>query len=103
MVDLKQAIDAGFQTFGITATFRAGGTGAPQTITVMRSQPDVTFQAGQVGVVQGTNVFDVRVSEVPVMAKNDTLTIGGEVFIIQAPPKKDEQNLIWQQLDCVKK
>lgn len=103
MVDLNATIDAGFQAFGIPATFQAGGIGTPVSITVMRSQPDITFQAGQIGGVQGTNVFDVRVSEVPVMNTGDTLAIGDEVFKVQAPPKKDEQGLIWQQLDCVKK
>jgi len=103
MADLSATVEAGFLHFGIPATFRSGGIGASVPVTVIRSQPDVVFNAGQVGVVQGTNLFDVRVSEVPIMAKGDTLTIGPDVFLIQAPPKKDAEGLIWQQLDCVKK
>ena len=91
------AIDALFADPNIArdATYRAQGTGEPQSVRIVTKRPDEVLDFGDSRVVTATTVAEVRVSELASPQAGDTLEIGGETFTIQGTPRRDTERLIW--------
>jgi hypothetical protein len=77
------------------ALWKAGGTGAGVACRVVRRMPDAEVAFGRSAVKIESVLFDVQVSEIAAPAKNDTVTIGSEVWRIDGAPRRDRDRLIW--------
>jgi hypothetical protein len=62
---------------------------------VIARQPDRDIEFGDISIHTATTVFEIMVSEVLTPAEDDTITMGGEIFIIQGEPKRDAERLVW--------
>ena len=77
------------------AVWRPGGTGDGIPVRAIARRPDRIAEFGETRVAVPTAVFDVRVSEVTVIAEGDTLEIDGTGFAVQGEPLKDAEGLVW--------
>lgn len=68
----------------------------PDPIRVIRSQPDEVVSMGQSAVIQGTNIFEMRLREVLAPKKGATLTIAGRVFQLKGEAMLDVEGLTWR-------
>ena len=84
-----------FSAFGVAATYRAGGTGTPTAITIVRDQGTTDATGFGVAVRADGQRIHVRVSDLPNLAKGDTFTIGAELLTVQGEPAKDAQASMW--------
>lgn len=80
----------------------ANGDPQPDPVRVIVSQPDTFTPVFDVSVVSATTQVEVRLSEVPVLKKGDTLEVldaagvaTGEVLTINAKPRRDDTRLFW--------
>lgn len=80
---------------GRTAIYRAGGTGAGLSVTVVETRSDAQATYGQARAVVETGIFDVRAAEVPNPAEGDTLTFGGRTYVVSEAPVADAERLVW--------
>ena len=92
-----QAVDALFTDLNIgrDATWRAGGSGAGVNVRVVFRAPDTVASYGGGRFVAQSRFIDVRTSEVATMAISDTFEIGGNTYIVQGEPMRDDCNLVW--------
>ena len=100
------ALDAAYATLGVAAVYRVGGAGDGATVAVMRTLLDPLVGGFETGHVGDGSVFEVRVAEVALPAKGDTLTLAHPVtaaettYVVQATPRaKDARGYVWV-LDC---
>lgn len=97
MSGFAAGVDALFRNpaLGVDAIYRAGGAGDPVLARVIRRAPDrlVNFTEGRF--VAETVILDVRVSQVPELARGDTLEIAGVVYEVRSEPVRDSERLIW--------
>jgi hypothetical protein len=77
------------------AVWRPGGSGDGIPVRAIARRPDREVEFGDVAVHTATAVFEVRVSEVPNPAEGDTITLGGETFVVQGEPVRDAERLVW--------
>lgn len=77
------------------AQWRAGGTGAPQAVRIVRKRPDEIVGFGASRAVRPTVLIDVRQSEVAMPMIGDTVTIGSSVYTIIAEPVGDSLGVVW--------
>jgi len=68
---------------GIDAVYRAGGTGSPITVRVVRSSPDVTASVFDASVVQATDVLTVPTASLSDAAPGDTFTVGADMLTVK--------------------
>lgn len=83
-----------FATFGVGATWKAGGNGPGVACTVVRERP--TADAGAFGstMLRDAQVISLRAAEVAAPAKGDTITIGAEVLTVRAV-RQDSLSLVF--------
>jgi hypothetical protein len=79
----------------VDALYRAGGKGSGTLVRVIRKAPDQLANFGDSRFVTDTLTLDLRVSEVPALAKGDTLEIAGELFEVRSEPVRDRERLVW--------
>lgn len=84
-----------FDTFGVAATYKAGGVGAGTAVTVVRSRATADTVAFGTALRVGSQIISVRVSEAPDLAKGDTFTIGAEVLTVGGKPALDALATMW--------
>jgi hypothetical protein len=80
---------------GITALWRAGGTGAGVPVRVLRSSPDVTSAGFETSIVQPTDILTVAIDAVPSPDAGDTITIGTEMLTVQHA-ERDATGVAWR-------
>ncbi len=97
MTIFAAAIDALFNDPNIARTvlYRPGGIGDGVPVRVIARRPDRSIEFGEIAVHAATCLFDVRVAEVAAPAAGDTITLGGEAFVVQGEPMRDSERLIW--------
>jgi hypothetical protein len=89
------ALDATFAAFGIDATYTPAD-GEPVSVRVIARRPDTLLGFGETRIHAETATFEVRPSEVGNPRPGDTLTVGGETFVIQREPeRRDPDRLVW--------
>jgi len=88
-----RAVNAGFRTFGRSATYTPAG-GDPIAVTVIVKTPEGDLSGIGLGARRIGRVADVRSSEVASPAEGDTLTIGEESFIVRGAAP-DAERLAW--------
>jgi hypothetical protein len=67
----------------VEAVYRAGGTGDPVPMRVLRSSPDRVADAFGTPVLQATDVLVVSVADLATESAGDTFTIGAAILIVQ--------------------
>jgi hypothetical protein len=65
------------------AIYRAGGTGAPLNLRIVFAHPQRDAPFGETGAVVRDITARLRLSDVPVLKRGDTLEIGGVVHRIE--------------------
>lgn len=68
---------------GTDAAWRAGGTGPPVAVRVVRASPDRVAGAFDAAIVRATDVLTVALADVPTLDRDDTFTIGANVLTVQ--------------------
>ena len=79
----------------VDALHRASGAGSGTPVRVIRKAPDELSNFGEGRFVTDTLTLDLRVSEVPVLEKGDTLEIAGELCELRSEPMRDRERLVW--------
>jgi hypothetical protein len=91
----QSAVDATFAAFGIDAMYTPAG-GEPVPVRVIARRPDTIVGFGETRIHAETVMFELRTSEVASPRPGDTLTVGGETFVIQGEPeRRDPDQLVW--------
>jgi hypothetical protein len=80
---------------GATATYRAGGTGAPVLLRVVRSAPDRLGDAFGTSVIQASDVLTVAIAVLPAIETDDTFTLGADLLIVQHA-ERDAAGIAWR-------
>lgn len=80
---------------GVDATYRAGGTGLPIAMRVIRSVPDRIADGFGTPILQGTDQLYVTLADLPAWTAGDTFTIGAEVLKVQHA-EKDATGTTWR-------
>lgn len=91
------AIDALFTDLMVSeeATYMVRGVTPAVPVRVIRRMPDGVADFGGARLVQPALTVDIRVSDAPLAAKEDRLTIGGVTYVVQAAPIRDREGLTW--------
>ena len=91
------ALDALFHAPGsAAATFTPkGGVPAPDPIRVIRRQPDKAIGFGDGQIIEGTNAFEIRRSEVSEPKRGDQLKIGATTFKLLGDAMLDVEGMTW--------
>ncbi|WP_294312750.1 hypothetical protein [uncultured Sphingomonas sp.] len=89
------ALDAQFNAPGSAAAVYIPADGYSADIRIIRSQPDVDVPYGSRRVVQASNAFEIRKSEVESPAAGDRLMIGDTVYEILGDAMLDVEGLTW--------
>lgn len=82
---------------GVAATYRAGGTGAPVSLRVLRSSPDRVTSAFDTALLQATDVLTVGIAVLPALAAGDTFAIGAELLTVESA-ERDAAGVAWRVL-----
>ena len=82
---------------GMEASYRAGGTGAPILLRVVRSAPDRLGDAFGTNVIQASDVLTVAISALPVVDADDTFTLGADILTVQHA-ERDAVGIAWRVL-----
>jgi hypothetical protein len=80
---------------GADAIFRAGGTGAPVSLRVVRSAPDRLGDAFGTSVLQASDVLTVTMAILPTIEADDTFTIGADILTVQHA-ERDAAGIVWR-------
>jgi hypothetical protein len=89
------AVDATFAAFGFDTLYMPAGA-EPVPVRVIARRPDTIVGFGDTRIHAATATFEVRASEVASPRPGDTLTVGGETFVIQGEPeRRDPDQLVW--------
>lgn len=77
------------------AQWSAGGTGAPQTVRIVRKRPDEIVGFGASRALRPNVLIDVRQSDIATPAIGDTVTVGSTVYTIITEPVGDDLGILW--------
>ncbi|WPB83143.1 head-tail joining protein [Sediminicoccus rosea] len=80
---------------GTEATYRAGGTGAPVLLRVVRSAPDRLGDAFSTSVIQASAVLTVAISVLSAVEADDTFTLGADTLTVQHA-ERDAAGIAWR-------
>ena len=80
---------------GTDASYRAGGTGAPIPLRVVRSAPDRLGDAFGTNVIQASDVLTAAVAVLPTVDANDTFTLGADTLTVQHA-ERDAAGVAWR-------
>ena len=90
--DIAGFFDAG--DFGVVATWQAGGTGSPVSVTVILEAPDALASIATVPEVAPDARIRLPVSAVANIAAGDRFTIGAASYEVLAP-MQDTARVTW--------
>jgi len=80
---------------GTDASYRAGGTGPPVSLRVVRSAPDRLGDAFGTSVIQASDVLTVAIAALPTVEADDTFTVGAETLTVQHA-ERDAPGIAWR-------
>ena len=88
---------AGDPNIGSDVIYRAGGTGAPLALRVVRSAPDRLGDAFGTSVIQASDVLTVAIAVLPSVETDDTFTLGADTLTVQHA-ERDAAGVAWRVL-----
>ena len=80
---------------GTDATFRAGGTGVPVAVRVVRSVPDRLAEAFGTTVLQATDVLQVAAADIASPIADDSFAIGDDSLVV-LHAERDASGAAWR-------
>ena len=80
---------------GTAAIYRAGATGAPMSLRVVRSAPDRLGDAFGTNVVQASDVLAVAIAALSTVDADDTFTVGADTLTVQHA-ERDAAGIAWR-------
>jgi hypothetical protein len=83
------------RNIGEAAVWRAGGTGAPVPVRVVRRRADRIASWNDGRFATDSDILEVSTAEVAALAAGDTFEIGAALFEVAAEPLRDAQRLVW--------
>ncbi|HEV7266495.1 MAG TPA: hypothetical protein VGN83_16470 [Falsiroseomonas sp.] len=91
------AVLAADLNLGIEATYRAGGSGAPVSLRVLRSSPDRVVDAFDTPILRATDVLTVGLALLPAIEADDTFIIGADLLTVDSA-EQDAAGVAWRVL-----
>lgn len=82
---------------GVAAIYRAGGTGPPIAVRVLRSSPDRTAAAFGTDILSSTDVLSVAIATLPDLAAGDTFALGPDLLTV-THAERDASGTAWRVL-----
>ena len=79
----------------VDALLRLGGSGAAETIRVIRAMPDRFASFGEGRFVVDTVLLNIRLADAPVLSAGDTVEIAGQLYEVRGTPTRDSDRLVW--------
>jgi hypothetical protein len=79
----------------VEAIYRAGGTGDPVPLRVLRSSPDRVADAFGTEILATTDILSVAITTLPSLAGGDSFTLGSDVLIVQHA-ERDATGAAWR-------
>lgn len=95
--DAALAVLAADPNLGTSATYRAGGTGAPVLLRVLRSSPDRLADGFGTGILQATDILTVPLAALPAIEPGDSFTLGADVLTVDSA-ERDAAGVAWRVL-----
>jgi hypothetical protein len=94
---ITAAVDALFTdpNIGRDALWRDGGNGAGVAVRVVFRAPDTVANYGGGRFVAQSRFVDVRTADLATLGVGDTFEIGGNLYVVQGEPMRDDDNLVW--------
>lgn len=80
---------------GEDALWRAGGTGAPVMVRVVRRRGDRVGLWNEGRYATDSEILEVATEQVAVLDPGDTFQIGTAIFAVAGEPLRDPQRLVW--------
>ena len=77
------------------ALYRAGGSGEPIPVRVIKRAPDRFASFGEGRFVAEAVLIDVQITDVAQLERGDTIEIGSEVFEVRSDPVRDSERMVW--------
>ena len=91
------AVLAADPNLGVAAIYRAGGTGAPVPLRILRSSPDRLAGAFDTALLQATDVLTVAIATLPSIEAGDTFAIGPDLLTVDSA-ERDAAGVAWRVL-----
>ena len=80
---------------GTEAIYRAGWTGVPVLLRVVRSAPDRLGDVFGTSVIQASDVLTVAIAVLPTVDADDTFTLGAATLTVQHA-ERDAAGITWR-------
>jgi hypothetical protein len=80
---------------GEDAIWRAGGTGAPVSVRVVRRRGDRIGSWNEGRFAVDSEILEVATAQVATLDPGDTFQIGAAIFEVAGEPLRDAQRLFW--------
>jgi hypothetical protein len=80
---------------GVDALYRAGGTGSPVALRVLRASPDRMADAFGTEVISASDIVSLAIVTLPDITAGDTFSIGGEVLTVRHA-ERDASGTAWR-------
>lgn len=95
--DAALAVLAADPNLGTNAVYRAGGTGAPVPLRVLRSSPDRVADGFGTSILQATDILTVPLAALPTIEPGDSFTLGADVLTVDSA-ERDAAGVAWRVL-----
>lgn len=82
---------------GAEAVYRAGGTGPPVPVRLLRSSPDRIAGGFGTEILSATDILSVAIAALPSLGPGDTFAIGAELLTV-THAERDASGTVWRVL-----
>jgi hypothetical protein len=82
---------------GTEAVWRAGGTGPPVAVRLLRSSPDRIAGSFGTELLSATDILSVAIAVLPSLGPGDTFAIGAELLTV-THAERDASGTVWRVL-----
>lgn len=98
MTAFSAALDLMFEDLNMAedALWRAGGAGAGVRVRIALAAPDEEVRWRETRLLSQAVIIEVRVSQVPWLAKGDTVEAAGTIYEVMGDPRRDDLGLAWR-------
>jgi hypothetical protein len=80
---------------GVDALYRAGGTGSPVALRVLRTSPDRIVSGFDTEIVGASDILSVPISLLPNLAPGDSFAIGADLLTV-SHATRDGSGTAWR-------
>ena len=80
---------------GVDALYRAGGTGNPVALRVLRTSPDRIASGFDTEIISASDILSVPISLLPALAPGDSFAIGADLLTV-SHATRDGSGTAWR-------